>query len=69
MASTSTRRGPDELFLFSNASNPFPSAIVYRRGTGGWLYVELTGKQGEKDHKVVYPFRRVDCESGEPIRR
>lgn len=64
-----TRDGPDELFLFTNASNPFPTQILYRRGTGGWLYVEVVGKQNEKDHKVVYPFRRYDCQTGEFIRR
>ena len=67
---TSTRKdGPDEIFTFSNAANPFPQFISYRRATGGWLYVEVFGKQAGKDQKVIYPFRRVDCESGEFIRK
>jgi len=65
----STKEGPDELFLFTNASNPFPQQILYRRGTGGWLYVEVAGKVKEKNEKVVYPFRRHDCETGEFIRQ
>jgi Domain of unknown function (DUF6265) len=64
-----SRDGPDELFLFTNASNPFPQQILYRRGTGGWLYVEVAGKVKDKNEKVVYPFRRVDCETGEFIRQ
>ena len=61
--------GTDELFLFTNGSNPFPQQILYRRGTGGWLYVEVAGKAQGKDQKVVYPFRRYDCETGEFIRQ
>lgn len=67
---TDTRReGPDEIFLFTNGANPFPTSIIYRRATGGWLYVEVAGKDKEKDHKVTYPFRRVSCETGEFIRK
>lgn len=65
----SKREGPDEFFLFTNAGNPFPDRILYRRGTGGWLYVELVGQSEGKPAKVVYPFRRIDCETGELIRR
>jgi hypothetical protein len=65
----STKEGPDELFLFTNASNPFPQQILYRRATGGWLYVEVAGKVKDKSEKVVYPFRRYDCETGELIRQ
>ena len=67
---TDTRKdGPDEIFTFTNGANPFPQIISYRRATGGWLYVEVAGKQAGKDQKVIYPFRRVDCESSEFIRK
>ena len=67
---TDTRReGPDEIFVFTNGANPFPTSISYRRATGGWLYVEVAGKNKDKDHKVIYPFRRVSCETGEFIRK
>ena len=63
------KEGPDEIFAFTNGANPFPQVIVYRRATGGWLYVEVAGKQNGKDQKVIYPFRRVSCETGEFIRK
>ena len=63
--------GPDVMFTFVNDGHDFPQRIVYRRATGGWLYVHVEGKlKGEeKEHRVIYPFRRVDCESGEVIAR
>lgn len=63
------KEGPDEIFTFSNGANAFPQLLSYRRATGGWLYVEVAGKQNGKDNKVIYPFRRVDCETGEFIRK
>jgi len=59
----------DELFDFTAAGNDFPTRITYRRGGDGWLYVEVAGTAQGKEHKVIYPFRRVDCESGEFIRK
>jgi hypothetical protein len=63
------KSGPDEIFTFTNGANAFPQLLTYRRATGGWLYVEVAGKQNGKDNKVIYPFRRVDCETGEFIRK
>ena len=63
------KEGPDEIFVFTNGANPFPQFISYRRATDGWLYVEVAGKQNGKDSKVIYPFRRVSCETGEFIRK
>ncbi len=63
------KEGPDEIFTFTNGANPFPQIISYRRATDGWLYVEVAGKQNGKDSKVIYPFRRVSCETGEFIRK
>jgi len=61
--------GPDQIFTFTNGANAFPQIITYRRATDGWLYVEVGGKQAGKDQKVIYPFRRLSCETGEFIRR
>lgn len=68
LASTK-RDGNDETFTFQRGGTEFPTALSYRRGGGGWLYVEVAGQAQGKDHKVTYPFRRVDCESGEFIRK
>lgn len=66
----STRRdGTDEIFTFQRGGTEFPTSLTYRRGGGGWLYVEVAGQAQGKDHKVIYPFRRVGCESGEFIRK
>lgn len=59
--------GPDRIFTFSNASSGFPQRILYRRGTEGWLYVHVEGPVGGEERKVIYPMRRIDCESGELI--
>ncbi len=59
-------------FTFTNPiADQFPQRIVYRRGVEGWLYASVEGKvkAEEKDKKVVYPMRRVDCQSGELIRK
>ena len=61
--------GPDTIFTFANPANAFPQTIIYRRATGGWLYVHVEGKVGGEDRKVIYPLRRVDCEGGEFIDR
>ena len=34
-----------------------------------WLYATIEGKLKGEERKVVYPMRRVDCESGEFIRQ
>lgn len=63
------RDGNDEIFTFQRGGTEFPTALSYRRAGGGWLYVEVAGQAQGKDHKVTYPFRRVDCESGDFIRK
>lgn len=63
------RDGSDEIYTFKRAGGDFPSTIVYRRAGGGWLYVEVAGQVKGRDDKVTYPFRRVDCETGEFIRK
>jgi hypothetical protein len=59
----------DEIFTFTNPALDFPQRIVYRRASEGWLYAAVEGKVGGADRQVIYPLRRVDCESGEFIRR
>ena len=43
--------------------------IVYRRGVEGWLYASVEGKVNGEEKKVIYPMRRVDCQSGDLIRK
>ena len=59
----------DSIFTFANPANDFPQRIIYRRGSEGWLYATIEGKVKGEDRKVIYPMRRVGCESGEFIRK
>jgi hypothetical protein len=56
-------------YVFDNPAHDFPQRITYRRGSEGWLYATIEGKLKGEERKVVYPMRRVDCESGEFIRQ
>jgi hypothetical protein len=56
-------------YVFENPAHDFPQRIIYRRGSEGWLYATIEGKLKGEDRKVVYPYRRIDCESGEFIRQ
>jgi hypothetical protein len=57
----------DEIFVFTNPAQDFPQKITYRRGPSGWLYATVDGKVGGADRQVIYPMRRIVCESGELI--
>jgi Domain of unknown function (DUF6265) len=59
----------DEVFTFTNPALDFPQRIVYRRASEGWLYAAVEGKVGGADRQVTYPMRRIDCASGELIRK
>jgi hypothetical protein len=59
----------DTIFTFASPRPEFPQRIVYRRASEGWLYATVEGKVGGADRQVTYPLRRVDCESGEFIRK
>lgn len=61
--------GPDTVFTFANAAHDFPQRIVYRRASEGWLYVHVEGTLRGEERRIIYPMRRVDCESGEFIRQ
>jgi len=58
----------DTIFTFTNPGDEFPQRIVYRRGIDGWLYASVEGKVKGEEKKVIYPMRRVDCQSGDLIR-
>lgn len=66
---STTTDGNDTIFTFANTASAFPARLVYRRGTDGWLYETIEGDVGGKDRRVIYPMRRVDCETGELVRR
>ena len=68
LASTATD-DKDTIFTFSNAADAFPARLIYRRGTEGWLYETIEGTLDGGERKVIYPLRRVDCESGELIHK
>jgi hypothetical protein len=59
----------DDAFPFTHPTLEFPQKITYRRATEGWLYISLNGIVKAADKEVMYPMRRVDCESGENIAR
>ncbi len=59
----------DTIYTFTNTGDAFPTRLIYRRGTGGWLYETIEGTLNGVERKVIYPLRRVDCESGEFIRQ
>ena len=59
----------DAMYTFANPAHDFPQRIVYRRGTEGWLYATIDGKLRGEDRQVIYPMRRIDCETGEFIRK
>ena len=67
---TSTNaEGGDALFVFANPAKDFPQKISYRKGSEGWLYATVEGKVAGADRQVIYPMRRIGCETGELIRK
>ena len=59
----------DTIFTFVNPGQEFPQSISYRRATDGWLYATVEGKVGGAERTALYPMRRIDCESGELLKR
>ena len=57
----------DTIFTFANTADAFPARLIYRRGTEGWLYETIEVKTNGSERQVIYPLRRVDCETGEFI--
>ena len=64
---TITDDGHGTEFTFANGVDEFPQRIVYRRGGEGWLYASVEGKLNGEERKVIYPMRRIGCESGDLI--
>jgi hypothetical protein len=64
-----TMDGDDAIHTFEHPGNAFPQRIVYRRGSEGWLYVHVEGRVQGEERRVIWPMRRIDCETGELIRR
>jgi len=65
--SATTADGNDTIFTFANTIAAFPARLVYRHGAEGWLYETIEGPLNGSDKKVIYPLRRVDCETGELV--
>jgi hypothetical protein len=59
----------DTILTFTNPKLEFPQRIIYRRGTIGWLYAHVEGTVNGAERKVIYPMRRINCESGELIEK
>jgi len=61
-----TTSGGDEVFTFVNATPgaEYPQRIIYRHATEGWLYATVEGKFKGVDKQVIFPMRRVDCQTG-----
>jgi hypothetical protein len=57
----------DVVYAFANSAPVFPQKISYRRNSQGWLYATVEGKVAGADRQVIYPMRRIGCESGELI--
>jgi hypothetical protein len=61
--------GGDVEYAFANPARDFPKTIAYRRSSDGWLYATVDGKIDGADRQVIYPMRRIDCETGELIKK
>ena len=56
-------------FVFVNTADAFPQQLVYHRGSEGWLYATIEGKVNGEARTVTFPMRRIDCQTGEWIRK
>ncbi len=66
---STTNDDNDTIFTFTNPQNDFPQRILYRRASEGWLYAHIEGKLKGEDRRVIFPMRRIDCATGELIRK
>ncbi len=65
---TTTTDEKDSVFTFTNTVDAFPARLIYRRsGVDGWLYETVEGSLNGADKRVIYPLRRIDCETDEVI--
>jgi hypothetical protein len=56
-------------FNFTNVADEYPQKLVYHRGGEGWLYATIDGKLNGEPRQVTFPMRRINCETGDPIRQ
>jgi hypothetical protein len=62
---TTTTDDKDTVFTFANTAAGFPARLIYRRsGVDGWLYETVEGSVNGADKRVIYPLRRINCETG-----
>ncbi len=59
----------DEIFTFENPAQEFPRRILYRHTASGGLFAQVEGKVNGADRQVVYPMRRIDCNTGASIQK
>ncbi len=66
LGAQTTAVGGDEVFTFVNTAPEveYPQRIIYRRASEGWLYATVEGKIKGADKQVIFPMRRVDCQTG-----
>lgn len=66
LSARTTADGGDEVFTFVNAAPgvEYPQRIIYRRASEGWLYATVEGKIKGADKQVIFPMRRIDCQTG-----
>jgi hypothetical protein len=66
LAGQNAAEGGDEVFTFVNATPgaEYPQRIIYRHASEGWLYATVEGKIKGVDKQVIFPMRRVDCQTG-----
>ena len=66
LAGQATAVGGDEVFTFVNAMPgvEYPQRIIYRHASEGWLYATVEGKIKGAGKQVIFPMRRVDCQTG-----
>lgn len=57
----------DEIFTFNATVAGFPERILYRRGSGGWMFAHVEGKINGEEKRNIFPMRRQDCVTGEPL--
>jgi hypothetical protein len=69
LTDVATQESGDVVYVFTNPAQAFPQKISYRRSSDGWLYATVDGKVGGADRQVIYPMRRIDCETGEFIKK
>ena len=67
LADVTTMDSGDVVYAFANSAQSFPQKISYRKGSQGWLYATVEGKVAGADRQVIYPMRRIGCETGELI--